>query len=246
MHYAASLSFHTILALIPILLLSFFLFTKLPIFSEYVHIAKEYIFSSILPIHHDNLSQHINQFMTNTNSLGVIGVVFVLYVSIMFFDDFEYVVNKIYKKEPRRLFHSLSIYLIITILMPIGLGVSLFLSIKSTIIMKNEYIDTATFLSINSYIISWLLFFILYTIAANTKVYFKSAFIASFIASLVWFSSKTLFVYYVAINKTYATIYGSFSTIMFFLLWIYFSWIIFLYGVKLCYTINKKITSGLY
>jgi len=50
-----------------------------------------------------------------------------------------------------------------------------------------------------------------------------------------------IFVYYVTFNKTYTTLYGSFSTIMFFLIWIYLSWIIFLYGVKFCYYLNRRI-----
>ncbi|RUM45870.1 MAG: hypothetical protein DSY46_01585 [Hydrogenimonas sp.] len=50
---------------------------------------------------------------------------------------------------------------------------------------------------------------------------------------------KNIFIYYTVHNKTYTTIYGSFSTLLFFMLWIYISWIIFLYGQKLCYLLNQ-------
>ncbi|MGD9654678.1 MAG: hypothetical protein AB7U44_05730, partial [Sulfuricurvum sp.] len=40
-------------------------------------------------------------------------------------------------------------------------------------------------------------------------------------------------------NKSYATIYGSFSIVLFLFLWIYASWIIFVYGLKLCYLLNR-------
>ncbi len=77
-------------------------------------------------------------------------------------------------------------------------------------------------------------------ISANVEIKIKNALISSLIFSSIWYLSKNLFIYYVFYNKTYLTIYGSFSAIMFFLIWIYLSWIIFLYGLKLCYILNQK------
>ncbi len=244
LHYASSLSFHTILALIPILLISFFIFSKLPIFHESIASVKGYIFSSLMPVNAEKLTGYIDTFMANTEQLGVLGVAFVIYVSVMFFDDYEYVVNKIFHKNPRRFWHSISIYIAISLLMPFGLGASLYLSIKANILLHSyTYTKDINLLAISSYLIAWFLFFILYKISINTKVSFKSAFISSLLASATWFLSKSLFFYYVTYNKTYTNIYGSFSTIMFFVIWIYLSWIIFLYGVKLCYLLNKDQTN---
>jgi membrane protein len=192
-------------------------------------------------VHHQSVSENIDKFMSNTSSLGFIGVIFVLYVSVMFFDDFEYVVNKIFDKKPRKFFHSVSIFLTMTIIIPIGLVISIFLSLQAELFMADygftKWIDIV---SITSYLILWIIFTLVYLIAPNTKVYFKSAALSGFVASLIWYSSKILFIYYVAYNKTYATIYGSFSTIMFFFIWIYLSWIIFLFGAKLCYYLNRS------
>jgi membrane protein len=244
MHYASSLSFHTILALIPILLISFFIYSKLPIFDESIESIKSFIFSSIMPIHAQKISSYLDTFMANTKDLGLLGIAFVLYVSVMFFDDYEYVVNKIFHQAPRKFLHSISIYLVISVLVPLGLGVSLYLSLKANLLLHSyTYTKDINILAISSYIISWMIFFILYMISANTKVHFKSAILASFFASLTWSFSKWLFFYYVTYNKTYTTIYGSFSTIMFFFIWIYLSWIIFLYGTKLCYLLEKKNSS---
>ena len=244
MHYASSLSFHTILALIPILLISFFIFSKLPIFDESIESVKSFIFSSLMPVHAQKFSSYIDTFISNTKDLGLLGVVFVLYVSVMFFDDYEYVINKIFHKRPRKFLHSISIYLTISILVPLGLSLSLYLSLKANILLHSySYTKDINVLALSSYLISWLIFFILYLISANTKVHFRSAFLASFFASLAWSVSKWLFFYYVTFNKTYTSIYGSFSTMMFFVIWIYLSWIIFLYGVKLCYMLERNQSS---
>ncbi len=194
-----------------------------------------------MPVHAEKFSRYLDTFMANTKELGLLGVAFVLYVSIMFFDDYEYVVNKIFHKAPRKFFHSISIYLTITLLVPIGLAISLFLSFKANLLLHSyAYTKDINILTLSSYLIAWLLFFMLYKISANTTIHTKSALTASLVASAVWFASKGLFFYYVTYNKTYSTIYGSFSIVMFFVIWIYLSWIIFLYGIKLCALLERK------
>ena len=232
-HYSASLSFHTLLSFIPILLLSFYIFTKFSIFDIYIKKVKEFIFSFIIPTNQELIASNIEKFMTNTSHLGLIGVVFVIYVSVMFFDDFEYVINKIFKVKPRSFFHSVFLYLFISFVIPFGLIVSIFISIKAKLYFSLD-------ISFLSYFLVWMVFFFLYKVSANTKVNTKSAFISSFLASSAWSISKYIFVLYITYNKTYSTIYGSFSVVMFFLIWLYISWIIFLYGVKLCYHLNKE------
>ncbi|MCG3717085.1 YihY/virulence factor BrkB family protein, partial [Aliarcobacter butzleri] len=53
--------------------------------------------------------------------------------------------------------------------------------------------------------------------------------------------SKNLFIYYVIYNKTYTTIYGSLATLLFTFFWIYVSWIIYLYGIKMCHKLDLKM-----
>ncbi len=240
-HYASSLSFHTILSLIPILLISFSIFTKMPSFKEYYAKIQGFIFNSLIPTQQDVISGYINKFMANTGSMGAVGLIFVLYISIMFFFDYEKIVSSIFKVPTRTLWESLSTYWTMLTLMPLGLALSFYFSkIAQEILSKSQYTDSIDLYRFLPYFIIWLMFFIMYIISANTTTNKKIALFSSFIASLVWYISKTLFVYYVAYNKTYQSIYGSFSTVMFFFLWIYFSWLIYLYGIKLYCVLNEE------
>jgi membrane protein len=240
LHYASSLSFHTVLALIPILLISLSVFTQMPIFKEYHKAISDFIFSSLLPSHQDIISKYIDQFLQNTMEMGIFGFIFVLYVSIMFFVDYEYIVSKIFKTKPRGFWHSISTYWTLVTLTPIALGISFYVShLIQTFFELSGYTNWINLLAILPYLIIWALFFITYMISANIKIETKSAAIASFVASVIWYLSKSLFVYYVLYNKTYLSIYGSFSVVMFFFIWIYFSWIIFIYGLKLCFILNN-------
>ena len=77
-------------------------------------------------------------------------------------------------------------------------------------------------------------------LSVNRKIDNKAALISSFITLIVLSMTKNLFIYYVIYNKTYTTIYGSLATLLFTFLWIYISWIIYLYGIKMCHKLNVK------
>lgn len=245
MHHASSLSFHTILSLIPILLISLSIFTKLPSFETYYEKIKSFIFSSLLPSHQDAFTSYVDTFLENTVGMGVFGFIVVLFTSMLFFGEYDSVINSILKAKSRTFWESLSSYWTLITLAPLGLGVSFFISnYLQNLLNSFEYTSWINFLAIVPYLIIWALFFATYMISSSISLRPRNVAIASFIASLVWYICKTLFVYYVVYNKTYLSIYGSFSIAIFFLVWIYISWIIFLYGVKLCGFLHEKYNNS--
>ncbi len=240
-HYASSLSFHTILSLIPILLISFSIFTKMPSFKEYYEKIQHFIFNSLMPAQQDIVTPYLNKFMENTGSMGITGFIFVLYVSMMFFLDYEKIMSKIFDTKKRTLWESITTYWTMLTMMPLGLGFSFYLSsLINSFLSSNQITSSINLLPFLPYFIIWFLFFIMFIISANKALKKKSTLLASFVASLAWYSSKSLFIYYVAYNKTYLSIYGSFSILMFFFLWVYFSWVIYIYGAKLCFVLDKQ------
>lgn len=238
---ASALSYQTILSIIPILLISLSIFTKLPSFEQYYAKIKGFIFSSLLPSHQEALTTYIDKFLQNTLSMGVFGFIVVLFTSILFFSQYEDVVNKMLEAKPRSFWQSLSSYWTLITLAPLCLGISFYASnYIQNILNSSLYTSWINFVALLPYLIVWMLFFAIYMISTSTNLSTKSAIISSFSTSLVWYLCKNLFVYYVVYNKTYMSIYGSFSIAIFFLIWIYVSWIIFLYGVKLCGFLHKK------
>jgi membrane protein len=128
-------------------------------------------------------------------------------------------------------------------LMPLGLIIFFYSSsLVQEILESSEVTSSINLVRFTPYFIVWGLYFIMYSVSAKIKIHLKSALLSSFVASLFWYVSKILFVYYVTYNKTYLSIYGSFSILLFFFLWIYFSWFIYLYGLKFCFLLNEKET----
>jgi membrane protein len=230
-YYAASLSFYSIFALLPLLMLLIAIVATVPIFDNYLNLMMLFIMDFINPMHSDDMMEFINQFLSNKDKLGNIGIVYMLFVFTMFFKDYEYMVNKIFNTKSRPLFKTVAYYLMFLALIPI-------LFVFYMLILSIIHSQVLSHLLTLVYV--WFMFFWLFKISANTKIDDKAALISSLVTVISLGITKYGFLYYVMYNKTYMTIYGSFATLLFFFLWIYVSWIIYLYGIKFLHTLNDK------
>jgi membrane protein len=238
--FAASLSFYTIFTIIPLLLIVMAILTSLPSFAEYYEKIQSFIFSNLMPVNSDTVMIQINGFLQNSSKMGAIGFAAILVSSLLFFRNFEYIANRIFHAKPRTLWESVTTYWTLLTLTPIALGISFYITgYIATLMASNAVTSGLNILPLVPYVIIWGLFFLIFQISANAKIHPKASLISSFIVSVIFSISKNAFIYYVFLNKSYTTMYGSFAILIFLFLWIYVSWIIFIYGLKLCYLIDK-------
>jgi len=230
-YYAASLSFFTIFSILPIIALLIAIISNFQEFESYLEIFTSYIFDIINPTHSEDIINSLKNYISNSNELGTIGIVYMLFVFIMFFKDYEYIVNKIHKTKRKSIHISFIFYSIFLVLIPI-----IFIALNIIVSFYNNTI----FDKFISYLFSWLIFYALFKFSVNRKIDNKAALISSLVTLLSLSLTKNLFIYYVIYNKTYTTIYGSLATLLFTFFWIYISWIIYLYGIKMCHKLNLK------
>lgn len=232
--YAASLSLYTLSAIVPVIIIALSIMVSIPQFQSQIDVIKQIIISNLSPTNTQIISSYLDQFMHNSRSLGTSAFVYALFTSILFFRNLEKISSKLFESKRRGFFDALMVYWALMTLFPIGIGISLYFSLKfQTILSKTDISDYINFMDFLPYISIWVLFFILFKILSNKPLPFASLLVSSFITMVVWSMLKWAFVYYVFFNKAYSTIYGSFSIVMFFILWIYCSWIVVLYGMRL-------------
>jgi len=157
-----------------------------------------------------------------------------LFVFIMFFKDYEYIVNKIHNAKRKPLLQSFFFYLIFLITLPLMLA---------ALNIALSFYENGIFNWFITFIFAWFIFFGLFKLSVNKSISFKAAAISSLFTLIVLSITKNLFIYYVIYNKTYTTIYGSLAILLFSFFWIYISWVIYLYGIKMCHRLNiqKKV-----
>ena len=238
-YYSASLSFYTLFSIIPLLVIILSIFTNLPLFDDVYKGIQTLLFENLMPTHSKEILTHINGFVENSGKLGMVGVIYVLFASMMFFKNYDYIVNDIFETKRRSFWSSVTIYWTLVTLTPIMMVLSFYASTQIQVVLdKNQFTDGIHVLQILPFFIIWSIFFLTYKMSANTHVSNKAATVSSFIASLAWYLAKSGFIFYVVHNKTYMSIYGGLSILLFFFLWIYISWAIFLHGLKFCHLLK--------
>lgn len=91
--------------------------------------------------------------------------------------------------------------------------------------------------------ISTILLLIAYTTVPNTRVQFGPALLGAGIAAIMWESGKWGFTTYVHYSAGYSRLYGSLALIPLFLLWVYLTWLIVLFGLQLAYATQSFRTA---
>jgi len=241
-YYASSLSWNTIFSIIPLLVIFLYIFTTLPIFSEVYDKVQQLLFANLMPTQSEVIMNSINTFIANSGKMGMVGAFYVVFAAIMFFKNYDYIVNDIFELEPRGIVKSIKTYLFLITVIPAMIGASFYLTnIIQGYLNQSSITSVIHIYYFLPYLIVWMAFYITYQLSAKISISKRAAITSSFIASLIWYLSKSAFVFYVVHNKTYTSVYGSISTVLFFLLWIYISWAIFLHGLRFCYLLHKGI-----
>lgn len=231
--YAASLSFYTIFAIIPLLLIFFSIFVNLPNFQSQIEQIRTLILSNILPTHTEVISSYLDTFMQNSSALGMMGLGYTLIASIMFFRNYEYIAAKMFNSTPRKFFDSLVMYWTMITLFPVVLAFSIYFSGEVQKTLKGTA-DLSVLFDLIPYLLTWIMFFLLFKLSANKPLKILALLISSVLTTAVWLITKWGFVYYVFYNETYKSVYGPISIFLFMMLWIYISWFVLLYGMRFC------------
>jgi membrane protein len=90
-----------------------------------------------------------------------------------------------------------------------------------------------------SVLISTILLVGAYTTIPNTRIHFRTALAGAFFAAVLWELGKLGFTAYLRYTTTYAKFYGSIAILPLFLLWIYLTWLIVLFGIQASYALQN-------
>ena len=90
-----------------------------------------------------------------------------------------------------------------------------------------------------SVLISTVLLLGAYLIIPNTRVQFRSALAGAFFAAVLWELGKLGFTTYLRYTTGYAKFYGSIAILPLFMLWVYLTWLIVLFGMQASFTLQN-------
>lgn len=88
-------------------------------------------------------------------------------------------------------------------------------------------------------VLIWLLLTMVFMVMPNTKVNFKSAFIAGIISGTLFIVVQWIYLYFQIGVSKYNAIYGSFAALPLFLVWLQMSWLIVLFGAEISFAVQN-------
>jgi membrane protein len=182
---------------------------------------------------------------TKGGLIAVVGLIFLFYAVINMLGRIEDAMNDIHHIEKKRsILRKFTDYSAITALAPLFLLVSS----AAQIWFYHTLRDMSDPLSFNGYwrplfrfipyVMSWILFACLYIMMPNEKVKIKPALFAAFVAGTLFQFWQYIYVNFQIGVAQYNAIYGSFAALPLLLLFLYYSWVIFLVGGKIAYSIE--------
>lgn len=190
------------------------------------------------------LMRFVDTYLSSTTK-GIfigIGLVFLLYTLISLMQSMENTFNLIWNvREHRSLWRQITDYtamlLILPILLVLGAGVSIFLSetIQGRFDIPFMTPIISSLFEIGSFLFTCMFFTALFMLIPNTKVRFQNALIAGFITGVGFTALQWLFISGQLWVSRYNAVYGSFSLLPLFLLWMQMVWVIILSGALICY-----------
>lgn len=241
---AASLTFTTLLSLVPLVTIALSLFSAFPVFDEFSTQIKTYLLSNLMPdVAGKIITEYMQQFTESAMGLTAIGIVFLGLTAMMMMMTIEQAFNTIWRvNRPRPLLRRLVIYWAVLTLAPLLIGASL--SLTSWLVglsmgyAKHIPVFGVGVLKILPVLLTTLAFTLLFRLVPNRHVPRTHALIGAIVAAILFESMNRMFGYYISHFAAYKLVYGAFASVPVFLLWIYLCWLTILSGAVIAASLS--------
>ncbi|HET9843817.1 MAG TPA: YihY/virulence factor BrkB family protein [Gammaproteobacteria bacterium] len=251
--HAATLTFYTLFALVPFLGLMFGLAQSFGFESVLKTILKELLAAH--PQVYENLLVFTNNLLLQTKEqiiagVGLLILIWSVYKVIWLID---HIFNDIwairFQKSPLYRVHQFAALLLLMPIILVILG-GFLLQILERITYYLPLIDSDISLSFPEFFRTKLVSVVLFTLlfglsywglpAISVPIF--PALISGFVGSLLFHASQLLYIHFQGWITEYGVVYGSFASVPLFMLWVYLSWMIYLFGAEMTHILESKIT----
>jgi membrane protein len=236
---AGSLTYTTLLSLVPLFTVALAVATAFPVFDETIGALQVFLLENFLPDARgiDTIAEQITSFTQNAGRLTAIGLGFFVVTAVLLMMTIDVSLNRLFRVQRQRpLLQQVLMYWAVLTLGPVLIGGSL--SMTSFAVgasfgyLKLGYVADAV-LRVLPFVFTCAALTLLYAVVPNRYVAPRDALIGGVAAGIVFEIAKRGFAVYLARFPTYTLIYGAFATIPIFLLWLYLSWVVVLAGATL-------------
>lgn len=241
--HAASIAYYTLLSFFPMMLLALSILGEMTSDSADRDAVVRFVFR-YFPRQFGFISGQLDAFQTTPVTFGFWGIVALVWASLGVFNAITSAVNHAWAVEKRRSFlkHRLVGFLMMVsagLILVIGLVIASLVRLAETrlgeALVRSPWLDNLSGV-FASYLATVLLIgcvALVFYYIPNTRVRFRDVWPGAILVGVLWRTALRLFSWYAADLATWNVIHGSIAAVVVFLLWIYVSAVILLYGVEM-------------
>ena len=241
--HAASIAYYTLLSFFPMMLLGLFALGEMTSDAADRDAVVRFVFR-YFPGQFGFISGQLDAFQTQPVTFGFWGVVGLIWASLGVFNAITSAVNHAWAVEKRRnfLMHRLVGFVMMIsagLVLMLGLVIASLVRLAETrlgeVLARSPWLDNFSG-AFASYLATGLLIVcvaLVFYFIPNTKVRFRDVWPGAILVGVLWRIALRIFSWYASDLASWNVIHGSIAAVVVFLLWIYISAVILLYGVEM-------------
>ena len=235
---AATLSYTTLLSLVPVFAVSISVLALFPVFDHMIDRIQDFVFTNLVPASGAEVRQSLQHFAHQTTGLTIMGTTGLVLSAVLMMAAIDRTLNQIWRvRDRRRPIQSVLVYWTVITLGPLFVAVSFAASSylfslasldngQTVSRIKEIILNVTPFLSMTAG------FTFLYSAVPNRRVPVRQALIGATFAALLFEFAKWGFALFIANFGAYQVVYGALAALPIFLAWIYLSWVVVLLGAE--------------
>jgi membrane protein len=241
---AMSLVYTTLLSIVPLLALSFSVLKAFGVSNQ----IQPMLLNFLEPLGEKGveIARRIVEFIErmNVGVLGALGLALLLYTAVSLMQKIEESLNFIWHvAQPRPLAERFSRYLSVLLVGPLlvfsALGLTATLMSLETVrdLVAIDALGQAAqlFGRLMPYLLVIAAFTFVYLFIPNARVRIGPALVGGVVSGVAWQTAGWAFAAFVATSSKYAAIYSSFAILLLFMIWLYLSWLVLLFGASVAF-----------
>lgn len=238
---ASGLAYSTLLALVPLVVVVFSLFSAFGGLAAFRDQIQRAIVNLLVPTRHDEIISYLNRFQENARTLGIVGFVSFGLTSVFLLSTIRKNFNEIWGVQAEHgVMKSIGTYTSVLVLGTLLIGASFALStwINSRLgEIEIRQITAAVqfFVRLFPTVFMLVAFLLMITQVPAERVQFSSALLGAAVGAGLWEAAKAFFAFWVETSTRNSVIYGSLALIPIVLLWLYVGWNIVLFALEVSY-----------
>jgi membrane protein len=233
---AGSLTFTTLIALVPLATVMLAIFSAFPIFSSFQGALERYFFQSLVP---EAIARPVlralTQFAGKARDVGSVGLVLLGATALATMLTIDRSLNAIWRvRQPRPIAQRVLVYWAALTLGPLLVGVSLSMTSYALSVSRGWVSALPGGLSLLIDVFEFTLLAAgmagLFHYVPNTWVRWRHALAGGLFVAVAFEGAKSGLAWYLKAVPNFSAVYGTFATLPILMLWIYLAWVIVLLG----------------